>query len=133
MESFKNRPLKLKAEFLVLILFILRPKDKVFRKISIGSNFKETDLVLVKELLNKKSIRNFSYQLIEPILKKESPFTNDSLILNTTPLQLENYLKKFKYYYRRYYFPKKQKSRKLPTDRELNILIVEALILICGI
>jgi len=84
---------------------------------------KSKNLYYLEKLFNERSIRHLSNQLIEILIDKD---------LNQDDL-LKQYLRKYKYVYKRFFFLQKTSLTQLPTDKELNKFAVEALLLLIGV
>lgn len=92
------------------------------------------------EMVNKHSIRRFTYILIKPLLEpnyffvKETKETKLSNSINYNEIKLlKKYLRKFKYHYRRRFFYQNGNYKNLPTGNKLNRIAIKALFLLMGI
>lgn len=152
MRISRNPILNAELPFLVCSLYTLFETHKTFTLTNIkqdiysnlnNDNYFSIEMESFKEfykLLNKLSLRRFSYILIKPILNR------DYLLFYNVPknkmanpkvyneiLFLKKYLRKFKYHYRRYFFFKNGNFVNLPKEKELNVYAIKMLFLIAGI
>ena len=141
--------LEAEINFLVCSLCTLSPNDKTFkffnRKSRLAFRLKKESLTLItiddlshlREMLNRKSLRQFSYQLLEPIIEEgdvlEEFYLPPTPKLDKNTILLKRYLKKFKHTYSRYFYCKLSNYNTFPTDKEINTLALKSLILLVGI
>ena len=153
-------PIKLKSrldldineKFLLCTLYTLSESQKIFKNLNLttdlylDNNNYSTFSINIKNLhevcnlLNKTSLRTFSYILINPLLKlknlavvsssknifKDKEVYNDKILL-------KKYLIRFKYNYYRYFCSQNENWKDLPTDKELNLSAIILLFLITGL
>ena len=102
-------------------------KQQVSRNFSVYPNFilPETDYnVSLYVTLNNLTLRQAAGTLIEPIIRNKSTLQSDLLL---------QYLKKFRYNYRRYFFVKNKNYSNFLTDIELNTGAIQTLYLLAGL
>ena len=149
MQSSNHILLGAEINFLVCSLCTLSPNDKTFkffnRNSSLTFGLKKESLTLItiddlsylREMLNRKSLRQFSYQLLEPIIEEgdvlEKFYLSPAPKLDKNTILLKRYLKKFKHNYSRYFYCKLSNYNTFPTDKEINTLALKSLILLVGI
>ena len=142
----------LKAVFLICgiyTIYTLVPNNIHFKSMNVNSNFlldsdehicaslKQENFSPFYKLLNKVSLRQFSYILISPLLQEKSYFCQESLpesvMIYWEIILLKNYLKKFKLIYKRYFLRYICNLNKMPTDKEINYFAIASLFMIVGV
>jgi len=152
MQILKKQLLDVNLQALICSLYTLFENHEIFLKMNL-----RTGIVLDKNnghcfctkieifqelncLLNKPSLRRFSYHLLEPILNPNSFLIFSEIenrivgkeIFDETIL-LKKYLRKFNYNYRRYFLYQNSSSESSPTTKEINVYAVKILFLLVGI
>lgn len=137
-------------KLLICTLYTICESQKIFKKLNLKNdiyldlssrdgffnnleNFRE-----VYVLLNKTSLRKFSYILISPLLKlKYAPLPKKNITkfeeIYYDRTLLKSYLTRFRYNYHRYFICQSTTWQYLPTDKEINICAITILFLIIGI
>ena len=152
MAKSKQNVLDVDLSYLACTLYTLVNYHKVFKKLTLEKNiksFKEaencfsTDLDSDNEfynLLNKNSLRRFSYLLIRPIIN--SDFISGSYIRENGDIKkdfyneislLLIYLKKFNSTYRRFFLYKKGFLNPSISKKEINFTAIKILFFLAGI
>ena len=101
-------------------------KKQISRNFSVYPNFILHDMGYNSSLyvtLNDLTLRQVANTLIEPSIRNQSTFKSDLLL---------QYLKKFRYNYRRYFFVKNKNYSNFLTDIELNTGAMQILYLLTG-
>ena len=152
MEISKKTKFKFNLSSLLCGLYTLSENDKFFKKVSLKNdiflNINSNDYFspeLVNwhnftKLLNKLSLRRFSYNLLKPVLTANYI----DLALNNNNegrtkecyeeiILFRKYLRKFKYNYRSYFIEQSRNFNNLPSDKELNTSAIDVLFLFSGI
>ena len=133
-------------------LYTLSENDQFFKKISlkndifISINNNDYFSTIVEncyeftKLLNKASLRRFSYSLVKPILTenyikhplttKNNEWANDCY---SEIILLKQYLRKFKYNYRAYFVEQGENFYNVLSEKELNTYGLHTLFLLSGI
>jgi len=97
-------------------------------------SLKQENFSSLYRLLNKVSLRQFSYILISPIFQKQSYFIQENIPASFKTyweiILLKQYLKKFKFIYKRYFL---NDVLNLPADKELNYFAIISLMMIIGV
>ena len=133
-------------------LYTLSENDQFFKKISLKTdifiNINNNDYFSPKvencyeftKLLNKASLRRFSYSLLKPILTEnyiKHPFTtkNNEWAKDwySEIILLKQYIRKFKYNYRAYFVKQGENFYNVLSDKELNTYGLHTLFLLSGI
>jgi hypothetical protein len=136
-----------RLEFLICSLFVLVPTDKLFKQLNLNADIclkiKGQSYILynwkeIKILLNDPLIRQFSYILIRPLIFRS--LRNESFLDCETKQEfrdgailLQEYLKKFRAFYKHYFLPNNGNTNFLITDKDINSFAIEALFLLVGI
>ena len=127
--------LPLEFDFLFISLLCIAPTDPIFKKVSItnGLNLNEIgpNYTFAKmkncsnyyKLLNNISVRRFSYSLIESFFSDEPKET----------FFVMQYLKKYKFFYKRYFITKTNSANCLLKDKQINVLAIKSLTVLAGI
>jgi len=152
MEISKKTKFKFNLSSLLCGLYTLSENDKFFKKVSLKNdiflNINSNDYFSPKlvnchnftKLLNKLSLRRFSYNLLKPVLTANYI----DLALNNNNggrtkecyeeiILLRKYLRKFKYNYRSYFIEQSRNFNNLPSDKELNTSAIDILFLFSGV
>ena len=142
METLEKRILNLDKKCLLCSLYTLSGDNTFFKKVDLK---KSTSLELIEynntpisiadwnefyQLLNKVSVRRFSFFLIKPILL-ESKIINEEISEYT--VLLKRYLKKFKYNYFRYFAYQNGRYETLPNYKEMNMVAINSLFVLTGL
>ena len=133
-------------------LYTLSENDQFFKKISLKNdifiNINSNDYFSTQvekcyefsKLLNKTSLRRFSYSLLKPFLTEN--YIKDALESKNKEwakdcyaeiILLKQYLRKFKYNYRAYFVGQGENFYNLRSDKELNTSALHTLFLLSGI
>ena len=143
----KTEAIDSQVNFLICSLYTLSPNAKLFQYANFGLNlgldYDESPYSLInsknciefQNLLKKKPLRDFSYNLVKSLLDEDSFFRKENLRKTTTcykqSLVLKNYLRKFRHNYR-YYF-KVADSNDFINPQKLNSIAIKCFMLIHGI
>jgi len=143
-----QRTLPVDVDFIICCLFTLASSNQLFRNIDLkkdiylgigGGNYLLSNVENFTELstlLNKSSLRQFAYFLLKPFLSKQNfsfQDRNKNTELTEQTIVFKKYLKKFKYFYKRYFFVKNENYNLLPTEKEMNLFATESLFFVLGI
>ena len=144
--------LSVTARYLFCSLYTLSENHIVFKKINFKNEFflnlnnddyffiNEENFLELYKSLNRKSLRILSYRLIRPLLNPRSlrffyDVENNSVTkeMDSEIILLKNYLRKFKYNFRRSFFYQNGNYNNFPADKELNEFAIQLLFLLTGI
>lgn len=149
MEIDQKSEISIHTHFLLCGLFTLGPNNNSFKKINLSHNFslasrennkKNLFITLYHErsakdyhnLLNRSSIRQIAYTLLKPILFQPKTVKGNLKIYPSDLTTLKQYLKKYKYFYTRYFCTQLNENETL-SDKELNYFAIHSLFLILGV
>lgn len=82
------------------------------------------------DLVNQKSLRQFAYTIIKPLIVRPLQPEYKSIQQNK---RIKKYLKKFRYLYKRYFSNLNFNKNSVKNDKEINYLAIQTLFLIVGI
>lgn len=134
--------IKLELDFNIILcsLLTIAPYDNIFRQLTIayGSRYYNTtsfyfptqDFELLYSLINKKTIREFAFVLLDPLINIK---TDNSEQRPAKEELLKTYLKKYQYNYKNYFLPQQGQLNQKPCYNELNQSAIQALFFIIGI
>lgn len=149
MKIEQNSEISIHTHFLLCSIFTLEPNNHSFKKINLSHNFSFTATVNNKKslvttlynekhikdyhnLLNRSSIRQIAYTLLKPILSQPKTVKGKLKIYPSDVTILKQYLKKYKYFYTRYFSAQPNGNGTL-NDKELNYFAMHSLFLILGV
>jgi len=143
---------KFKTVFLICAiytLYTLIPDNRHFKSLKINTNhsseseeyickfLQQETFSSLQKILNKTSIRQFSYILLNPLLQEKGYYSNltlpNNIKIHTEIILLKKYLNKFKFIYKRYFLSDLFDLDNMPTDKEVNYFAITSLMLIVGI
>ena len=137
------------THFLLCSLFTLEPNNDSFKRINLRHNFSLSPIINNKKnlfitlynerhikdyhnLLNRYSIRQIAYTLLKPILFQPKTVKGNLKIYHSDVITLKQYLKKYKYFYTRYFCTQSNENGPL-SNKELNYFAIHSLFLILGV
>ena len=141
-----NQTVNYELDFLICTLFVLSSTDLFFKELNLkrdihfgfnGKNISVENFDSFYSLLNKITLRQFSYILIRPILFKKLLSSKgfslqDHEDLMAQSILLKKYLKKFREIYYRY-FLRSGRNQMVPlSNKEINSFALKNLFLIVG-
>ena len=138
--------------FLICSLYTICETEEIFKKLNlkksvyfylyINENF-AIDLDSLQntyKILNRVSVRRYSYFLIKPFLNLKKSSKNSTIKKTsqnkenyTSTVFLKKYLRKFKYNYNRYFIRQNSTYENLPTNKEINESAIKLLFIFAGI
>jgi hypothetical protein len=136
------------TNLLICSLFIIVPKDELFKELSISeyhcSNRISGESILMDPwylnkfffLLNKPLIRQLAYNILQPLLNETTfiPFHLVNERKNSVDHQtLKKYLKKFKYFYKLFFLENSYLVKSRITEKEINFLAIKFLFTLIGV
>jgi len=136
MSSSHLNDLEVNLSFLLCSVFTLLPEATFFRQFVLkkqvahvrsGRDYfilHDSDILSLYPELNNVSLRRFAFILLDPLLRN-GPCENFTLLVQ--------FLKKFKYNYKRYFLIKNKNYSNPPTSREINTSAIKTLYLLSGI
>jgi|TARA_B110000444_G_scaffold226920_1_gene231789 hypothetical protein len=86
----------------------------------------------LKVVLGKNTLRQFAFTIIKPLHQPTAKTKSSRNILSTQTFLLRQYLVKFKLIYKSYFLSKAKNLHKAPTEKALNTIAIEALVLLVG-
>ena len=145
MRILHNQNSNLHLSSLICSLLVFVPTDELFKKLDLkkdiywglkNKSFALKNVEYFYPLLNKISIRRFSYNLIKPVISKQLPDSDIKKTknnFNNETILLQKYLKKFKVFYKQYFLINEDNTNRLLTDKDINSLALESLFILSGI
>ena len=145
MRILHNQNSNLHLSSLICSLLVFVPTDELFKKLDLkkdiywglkNESFALKNVEYFYPLLNKISIRRFSYNLIKPVISKQLPDSDIKKTknnFNNETILLQKYLKKFKVFYKQYFLINEDNTNRLLTDKDINSLALESLFILSGI
>ena len=131
-ESAKKKQPDLDFKIILCAILTLDPYETTFQHLTIPKNWpnsKTNSFELLYSVLNKKTIREFAFIIIKPLL--------NGITGTTVPKEpdklLKNYLKKYNYTYNNYFLQGEAIGNQNGTINKLNKDAIRALFFIIGI
>lgn len=137
------------TQILLCGLITLSPTNRLFKELNLlpcnRLNKKNHTVILLERhnfptlflLLNKPAIRKIAFSILKPLLEEFKGTRIDKVdsYKDFNQVQLvQNYLKKYKYFYKLFFSKKSYIINKQPlTDKEINLFAIKSLFLIIGI
>ena len=131
--------------FLLCGALTLEPSNNFFKRLVLKPNIfvQNKTSTLQKDFQNSKELKEFStiinccsirkvaYLIIRPFILKIN--TPNSYSDDTQTLTLKKYLKKFNYFYRRYFLDRIENNHTTPTNKQINYYALKVLFLLAGV
>ena len=146
-----KRPLSectsLELNILICSLITLLPNNVLFKELNIKKSFpyirQDTNLILVELsylenlsfLLNKQSIREIAYNILQPLLQEIKNKNKETSNLKVDSIEyraLKKYLQKFKYSYKKFFLKKTFMTKYILSEKELNLIAIKTLFVLVG-
>lgn len=146
-----KRPLSectsLELNILICSLITLLPNNVLFKELNIKKSFpyirQDTNLILVELsylenlsfLLNKQSIREIAYNILQPLLQEIKNKNKETPNLKVDSIEyraLKKYLQKFKYSYKKFFLKKTFMTKYILSEKELNLIAIKTLFVLVG-
>lgn len=146
-----KRPLSectsIELNILICSLITLLPNNVLFKELNIKKSFpyirQDTNLILVELsylenlsfLLNKQSIREIAYNILQPLLQEIKNKNKETPNLKVDSIEyraLKKYLQKFKYSYKKFFLKKTFMTKYILSEKELNLIAIKTLFVLVG-
>ena len=136
MPSSQLNDLEANLSFLLCSVFTLLPEASFFTQFVLkkqvahvrsGRDYfilDDSDILRLYPALNNVSLRRFAFSLLDPLIQNGS-HKNSTLLVQ--------FLKKFRYNYKRYFLLKNKNYSKPPTNLQINTSAIKTLYLLSGI
>ena len=131
---------KLDFNLILCALLTIAPYDSIFKQLTVTKGLSSyatatfylppPSFELLYSLINKKTIREFAFVLIDPLINIK---TDNHKIRAAKEELLKTYLKKYQYNYTNYFLIQQEQRNQKPCYKELNKSAIQALFFIVGI
>lgn len=137
----------IEINILICSLIALLPNNLLFKELNIKKSFpyirQDTNLILVELaylenlffLLNKQSIREIAYNILQPLLQEIKNKNKETPNVKVDAIEyraLKKYLQKFKYSYKKCFLKQPFMMKYIVSEKELNLMAIKTLFVLVG-